>query len=222
MVRHIVWWTLKPEAEGRTAAENAKLIKQRLEALMGQIPSLKSLEVSYDFLPTCTMPVNVILMTTHDDAEGLKAYAEHPAHVAVGKELIKLADRVPPGHRLYFLNCTGGGKGAFRGNALRFLSSLSSKSLLIRPQPATPLLSYRIPFMTQPEKTTPIRRVPISSRGSAAGLSRRTGTARGQLPIQRRRAVARGLCGKPYNRCYHTVYRSWNRVRRCWPCLFVT
>ena len=64
MVRHIVWWTLKPEAEGRTAAENAKLIKQRLEALMGQIPSLKSLEVSYDFLPTCTMPVNVILMTT--------------------------------------------------------------------------------------------------------------------------------------------------------------
>ena len=80
MVRHIVWWTLKPEAEGRTAAE----------ALMGQIPSLKSLEVSYDFLPTCTMPVNVILMTTHDDAEGLKAYAEHPAHVAVGKELIKL------------------------------------------------------------------------------------------------------------------------------------
>ena len=83
MVRHIVWWTLKPEAEGRTAAENAKLIKQRLEALMGQIPSLKSLEVSYDFLPTCTM-------TTHDDAEGLKAYAEHPAHVAVGKELIKL------------------------------------------------------------------------------------------------------------------------------------
>ena len=55
MVRHIVWWTLKPEAEGRTAAENAKLIKQRLEALIGQIPSLKSLEVSYDFLPTCTM-----------------------------------------------------------------------------------------------------------------------------------------------------------------------
>ena len=90
MVSHIVWWTLKPEAEGRTAAENAKPIKQRLEAPMGQIPSLKSLEVSYDFLPTCTMSVNVILMTTHDDAEGLKAYAEHPAHVAVGKELIKL------------------------------------------------------------------------------------------------------------------------------------
>ena len=59
MVRHIVWWTLKPEAEGRTAAENAKLIKQRLEALMGQIPSLKSLEVSYAVSYThLTLPTN--------------------------------------------------------------------------------------------------------------------------------------------------------------------
>ena len=24
MIRHIVWWTLKPEAEGRSAAENAE------------------------------------------------------------------------------------------------------------------------------------------------------------------------------------------------------
>ena len=142
MVRHIVWWTLKPEAEGRTAAENAKLIKQRLEALMGQIPSLKSLEVSDDFLPTCTIPVNAILMTTHDDAEGLKAYAEHPAHVAVGKELIKLVTESRQAIDYTFSNFTGGGKGAFRENALRLLSFLSpSKSLLIRPQPATPLLS---------------------------------------------------------------------------------
>lgn len=90
MVHYIVWWTLKLEAEGRTAAENAKLIKQRLETPMGQIPSLKSPEVPYDFLPTCTMPVNVVFIATHDDAEGLKAYAERPTHVIVGKELIKL------------------------------------------------------------------------------------------------------------------------------------
>ena len=89
MVRHIFWWSLKPVAAGRTAADNAMLTKPRPEALMGQIPSLTSLDVSSYLLPNCTMPVNVILMTTHDDAEGLKAYAEHPAHVAVGKELIQ-------------------------------------------------------------------------------------------------------------------------------------
>ena len=78
MVRHIVWWTLKPEAEGRTAAENAKLIKQRLEALMGQIPSLKSLEVSYDFLPTCTMPVNVILIPRMTTPKGSRPMPNTP------------------------------------------------------------------------------------------------------------------------------------------------
>lgn len=90
MIRHLVWWTLKPEAEGRTAAENAALMKARLEALMGEVPSLKSIEVSYEFLPSSTQPVQVILMSTHDDAAGLKAYAEHPKHVAVGTELVKL------------------------------------------------------------------------------------------------------------------------------------
>ena len=43
MIRHIVWWTLKPEAEGRTAAENPALMKQRAEALRGQIPGLLSI-----------------------------------------------------------------------------------------------------------------------------------------------------------------------------------
>ena len=34
MIRHIVWWTLKPEAQGRPAAENARLIKEQGLALL--------------------------------------------------------------------------------------------------------------------------------------------------------------------------------------------
>ncbi|MEG2005232.1 MAG: Dabb family protein [Bilophila sp.] len=90
MVRHIVWWMLKPEAEGRTALENAQLIKQRAESLLSMVPSLKSVEVSFTFLPSTLAPVQIILSSTHDDAAGLKAYAEHPAHVAMGKELVSL------------------------------------------------------------------------------------------------------------------------------------
>lgn len=89
MIRHLVWWDLKPEADGRSAAENAKLMKERAEAMMGKIPSLKSIEVSYTILPSTTLPVGVILHSTHDDAEGLKAYAEHPIHVEYGK-LVKV------------------------------------------------------------------------------------------------------------------------------------
>ena len=83
MIRHIVWWTLKPEAEGRSATENAKRIKESLENLRGQIAELKSIEVSVDILPSTTVPLQVVLNSTHDDPAGLKAYAEHPKHQAV-------------------------------------------------------------------------------------------------------------------------------------------
>lgn len=81
MLKHIVWWTMKDEAEGATGAENAARIKALLDPLMGRIPSLKGLEVSTTFLGTTTEPVQVILVSTHDDAEGLKDYAAHPEHM---------------------------------------------------------------------------------------------------------------------------------------------
>lgn len=90
MLRHIVWWTFKPEAEGRTGAENAADMKQKCEALMGKIPSLKSIELSLEFESTTTQPIQLILNSTHEDMAGLKAYAEHPEHlpvVAFGKSV---------------------------------------------------------------------------------------------------------------------------------------
>lgn len=82
MIKHIVWWTLKDEAEGATAAENASKMVEMLRALSGRIPALKSLDVSMELLASTTEPCQVILLSTHDDAEGLKAYAEHPEHMA--------------------------------------------------------------------------------------------------------------------------------------------
>lgn len=92
MIRHIVWWTLKPEAEGRTAKENAALIKEMGLALLGKIESLKSIEISYDLQPTTTQPVHLILVSTHDDMAGLKAYAEHPEHLKLGAVVKAAAD----------------------------------------------------------------------------------------------------------------------------------
>ncbi|MDE7126740.1 MAG: Dabb family protein, partial [Bacteroidales bacterium] len=45
MIKHIVMWKLKPEAEGRTAAENAQWMKEHLEGLLGVVPELLSCEV---------------------------------------------------------------------------------------------------------------------------------------------------------------------------------
>lgn len=45
MLKHIVMWRLADSAEGRTKAENARWMKEHLEALVGVVPQLLSAEV---------------------------------------------------------------------------------------------------------------------------------------------------------------------------------
>ncbi len=88
---HIVWWTLKPEAEGHTALENAEIIRKGLYALRGVVPSLKGIRLSLECLPSCTESVDLVLMTEHDNTEGLVAYAAHPEHRKVAEYIGKVA-----------------------------------------------------------------------------------------------------------------------------------
>lgn len=81
MVRHIVWWTLKPEADGRSAEENAELMKKAARGLMGRIPGLLSLDISSAPLQSSTVPLHLVLCSTHTDEEALKGYAVHPLHL---------------------------------------------------------------------------------------------------------------------------------------------
>ncbi|WP_316899507.1 Dabb family protein [Pseudodesulfovibrio indicus] len=81
MVRHIVMWTLKEEAEGNTAAVNGAKMKEILEALAGRIEGLRHIEVSVDIVaadPEC----HVVLCSEHDDVAALDHYQVHPEHQA--------------------------------------------------------------------------------------------------------------------------------------------
>ncbi len=90
MIKHIVWWTLKDEAEGRSANENAVLLKEKLENLQGKIDGLVSIEVSYNFKAGTTVPANLVLQSVHISEEALQIYASHPLHVDVASFLKKL------------------------------------------------------------------------------------------------------------------------------------
>jgi hypothetical protein len=74
---------MKAEAEGRTAAENAARIRAALQNLRGRIPELKELHVGSEVLPSSTESAELVLVTRHDDAAGLAAYAAHPEHQVV-------------------------------------------------------------------------------------------------------------------------------------------
>lgn len=79
MVGHIVMWKMKESAEGRTAAENAKIMKDMLAALPGLIPELRTLSVSTDVFASIP-ETEVVLYTVFDSPEDLQTYQVHPEH----------------------------------------------------------------------------------------------------------------------------------------------
>lgn len=82
MVKHIVLWRLKETAHGQPAAENARVIKQKLEALNGQLAGLIRIEVGIDFAGGGDAST-LALYSEFVNREALTAYLEHPAHKAV-------------------------------------------------------------------------------------------------------------------------------------------
>lgn len=82
MIKHIVFWKLKDQANGLDKAGNAKQIKDKLEALNGQIEGLVHLEVGMDFLHS-PESVDLVLYSEFESKEALDFYANHPLHKAV-------------------------------------------------------------------------------------------------------------------------------------------
>lgn len=82
MIKHIVLWRLKPEAHGRPAAENARAIKEKLEALRGRIAGLLKIEVGLDFSRTDNS-CDLALYSEFESRAALDAYQAHPEHKAV-------------------------------------------------------------------------------------------------------------------------------------------
>ncbi|MDR2016098.1 MAG: Dabb family protein [Burkholderiales bacterium] len=85
MIKHLVIWTLKaPEDKAARLAS----FKPRAEALVGQIPGLRCLEV-IDGLALEPTSGDMALYAEFDDLAALAAYQKHPLHVALGDEEVK-------------------------------------------------------------------------------------------------------------------------------------
>ncbi len=89
MIKHIVMWKLLPQAEGRSAAQNAQWMKEHLEALKGVVPELRSCEVGLNVAPD---NYDACLVATFDSLEDLDKYKNHPAHKAVSEYCRKVRE----------------------------------------------------------------------------------------------------------------------------------
>jgi quinol monooxygenase YgiN len=82
VVKHLVLWKLKPEAHGQSATENARAIKEKLDALRGRVPGLLRIEVGIDFSRTDSSS-DLALYSEFESRAALDAYQAHPEHKAV-------------------------------------------------------------------------------------------------------------------------------------------
>ncbi len=80
MVKHVILWKLKDELTEGTKNEAIAKIKHDLEALVGNVPGLVSLQIIPASLPSSN--ADIMLDSTLESEEALKGYQVHPMHVA--------------------------------------------------------------------------------------------------------------------------------------------
>lgn len=87
MVKHVILWKLK---EGLTSEEKVKIsqdIKTNLEALVGKVPGLLSLQINTN--PLASSNADVMLDSVLENEEALKGYQTHPDHVAAANGYVR-------------------------------------------------------------------------------------------------------------------------------------
>ncbi len=81
MIRHVVMFQLTAAADSERAADISQM-QERLGALVGVIPGLRSMSLKPD-LGLVEGHWDVVLVSEHDDNAALEGYQAHPAHVEV-------------------------------------------------------------------------------------------------------------------------------------------
>lgn len=90
MIKHIVFFGLADNAEGKTKAENALYIKQELENLKNLIPEIKMIEVGINHKDALTTNWDIALNSEFETLETLENYQLHPEHKRVAAYIGKV------------------------------------------------------------------------------------------------------------------------------------
>lgn len=88
MVKHIILWTLNPELTENQKKEVKNGIKSGLEGLKGVVPGLVDIHVYIDGRLSSSS-CDLMLDSTLEDADALKGYAKHPAHLEVANTMVR-------------------------------------------------------------------------------------------------------------------------------------
>lgn len=90
MIRHIVMWKLKDQAEGASKKKNAEKLKLILEGLKTSINEIKNVEVGIQINGEDKEALDVVLICDFENELNFKMYTRNAAH----KKAIKFINSV--------------------------------------------------------------------------------------------------------------------------------
>ncbi len=90
MIKHIVFFCLAENAEGKTKVENAEIIKKELENLAGFIPEIKKIEVGINIPNASKTDFDIALYSEFENFADLDVYQEHIEHKKVASFIGKV------------------------------------------------------------------------------------------------------------------------------------
>lgn len=82
MIKHIVMWRLKDDAEGAGKKENQQKMARMLNALPDEIEEIIDFEVGVNFNDS-DAAYDVVLYSVFQNSEALNRYQNHPKHLEV-------------------------------------------------------------------------------------------------------------------------------------------
>ncbi len=91
MIRHVVMWKFKENAEGKSRYENMEIVRDSLYSLTSLISVIRRMEIGIDISKT-DASMDMLLLTEFDSIEDLKSYATDPEHLRVGEYIKKVVD----------------------------------------------------------------------------------------------------------------------------------
>ena len=89
MIKHIVFFRLRDEAEGQTKLENARIIKEGLLSLRDKVDVLVSEEVGINIPNAKKTDYDICLICEFRTWEDVDTYQNHPEHLKVAGYITK-------------------------------------------------------------------------------------------------------------------------------------
>src|SRR5690625_2138402 len=93
MIRHIVMWKLKDNAEGADKQKNAEKLKMILEGLPTTIKEIQAVEVGIQINPDDPDALDVVLISDFETELDLKMYTRHASQQRALSIIHKLAEK---------------------------------------------------------------------------------------------------------------------------------